>query len=346
MSMLFTADIHITENPRDAHRWGLFKWIREQVPLHKVRTVGILGDLTDAKDRHASKLVNHLVDEVFQVAQMCEVIILAGNHDYIDPNSPFFGFLSKLGGDDRITFVKEPTIIALTDNARHNNFRDTLWLPSTKNWKQDWDKYRPFDYRWVFTHQTYAGIVAENGYVLDGIPPSIFAKARQVWSGDIHGPQMVADNVGYIGSPYRVDFGDDMVGRVLLVKDGEDIDLHFPCKNKHVIEIEDVDDFIQCNLPDDVRPGDQVKMRVYLRREEFALWPQYRASLREYAKNHGLELFGPELVRQLSQPVNPSVSGPDAAITNPAAILTRFCADKGVGAREAQWGQRFIEEAK
>src|SRR5277367_5080261 len=96
MSVLITSDIHLTDNPRDKYRWNLLPWLGEQAKKYQVDKIFILGDLTDSKDRHSASLVNAFVTSIIKLASECPVILLKGNHDYIDENTPFFMFTNSL----------------------------------------------------------------------------------------------------------------------------------------------------------------------------------------------------------------------------------------------------------
>src|SRR3974390_2270860 len=104
MKWLITSDIHLSDRPRDSYRFGLFKWLVQQQRQHNTTPTFILGDLTHEKDNHSSLLVNRAIDEMTQLKP--PVYILRGNHDGIDPNNPYFGFLSCIDGFE---FVGIPT---------------------------------------------------------------------------------------------------------------------------------------------------------------------------------------------------------------------------------------------
>ena len=92
---LLTSDIHHTSRAADAYRWDLWPWAREQITKNRLKALFILGDLTDNKDAHPAELVNRLVDEIQQTAKLCPIYILKGNHDFIDPTTPFFKFIRQ-----------------------------------------------------------------------------------------------------------------------------------------------------------------------------------------------------------------------------------------------------------
>ena len=96
MSILIATDLHLSDRQRDRHRFGIFKWLREQQMKYQTKAVFILGDLTETKDTHNANLVNRIVDNLCSLAP--PVFVLKGNHDYIDPSNPFFGFLDYIDG--------------------------------------------------------------------------------------------------------------------------------------------------------------------------------------------------------------------------------------------------------
>jgi UDP-2,3-diacylglucosamine pyrophosphatase LpxH len=161
----------------------------------------ILGDLTDAKDRHPATLVDRIVLSFQGLSKHGKSIyILKGNHDYIDPSCPFFRFLS---GFDFIEFITNPKVL-----------NHVLFLPHGLPWlsKPAWKSKFPLDgdeegsWDLICCHETFTGCTASNGQQLDGIPLSQVSSkvtgGTQVISGDIHVPQTIG-NVIYTGSPDR-----------------------------------------------------------------------------------------------------------------------------------------------
>jgi hypothetical protein len=296
MASLLTADIHQTDAPGDSYRWRLFPWLIQMVKLHKVKQVLILGDLTERKDRHPSSLLNRMAGEIAELRKFCAVIILKGNHDYIDPACPYFGFLSLM---ENVGFITEPVTMGLPIVG--DKHESCLFLPSDPEPLKGWQKIIPTfnEYRYIFCHQTFKGALYENGqHAPDGVPLSIFHGFKgKVYSGDIHVPQRFGFASGpgpeYIGSPYRIDFGDRFTPRALLLKDdGSKADLRFPCPSKHLIEI--TADGELGGLKE-VAKGDFVKIRAILRRADFPLWPKLRAQVAAMAQAGGWQIAGSEL---------------------------------------------------
>lgn len=354
MSLLVTADLHFTDNPRDAHRWDLLPWLAKQATKYKAEGVLLLGDLTDAKDKHSSVLTNRMVAGLRELAKTVPVYIDKGNHDYIDENEPFFGFVDEPDSANRVRFFVKPTVVKFKSMGK------CLFLPSTRTWEKDWNEFGwantgPDAPKYIFCHQTFDGCLTENGTRMDGIPPSVFGRfAGKVYSGDIHRPQKVSKNIEYVGAPYRVRFGDDFTPRVLLINnDGTTKDLHFPTKNKVLVKL------LNCGLAQAVQmglkwgleelyEGDQVKVRVELPRARYGEWPKLRAQIQKDAADMGLELTGPELVAlpdEVKTPVEAKKGGRQAA-TGPQAVVVAYANKRGASEVLRQAGLDMLKQAQ
>ena len=332
MATLISADLHFTDNPRDEHRWNLIPWIAAQVSKYSVDEVLLLGDITDAKDRHSSRLVNRLVIELYKLASACSLYILAGNHDSLDPTCPFFGFMHLLPS---VTFITTPSSIEL-------GLGECLFLPSTHDWRTDWKGIDFNDYDYVFTHATFDGCTSESGIVLNGgIPPSVFKDFKgKVVSGDIHMPQKMGKNIEYVGAPYRVRFGDIFTPRVLLLDHDKHRDLHFPTIKKHVVTIQGGEPLTKQFDALAVQPSDMVKLRVRLTRAQYPDWPKLRQAYQNECREMGIDLYGPELLkvtetaRTNSEPVCVSV----------ADALDGYIKRKKLSQSSAQFGRTVLKE--
>lgn len=290
MTTLITADTHLTDHPRDGHRWDLFPWLAKKAKKYKCDQVLILGDLTDAKDRHSSSLVNRVVRALRSVAEVCPVFVLKGNHDFIDERQPFFGFLEDIPG---LTFITEPLVTELRINDVASDL--VLFVPAQRKWSDALGDYDFTSFNYIFTHQTYNGAVTETGHVLEGVPAAVFNKcAAKIWSGDIHVPQRIGKRIEYVGAPYRIRFGDDYTPRVVLLAGGEERNLFFPTTEKHLVVVESVAELKAFGVQ--IAEGSQVKVRVKLSPSQFTDWRIMREEIEKLAAEFGWHLFGPELV--------------------------------------------------
>ena len=197
--LLLTGDWHLSDNPRDAYRFGAVDRIRELLAKHKVDDLFILGDLTDYPDGHSAAFTNRIVELLAKLASGCCVHIIRGNHDASDPAIPFFRFINQIEG---CRFLTEVTA------WQQQEFR-VLLVPYGC-----WPDQLPDGYHAVMTHHTFTGAVAEHGTRLNGLRlPLSFVP---VFSGDVHVPQRQG-SVTYVGAPTLIRFGDAYKPRVLLV---------------------------------------------------------------------------------------------------------------------------------
>lgn len=280
MTWLATGDLHLTDRPRDAYRFGLFKWLAKQQEKYDPQATFILGDLTDFKDHHSSKLVNRLVEGLLLLKP--PIFILRGNHDGIDPTNPYFKFLSHIEG---LHFVVHPTEVLpgvhLIPHQREQAAFD-----------QACAQIKPVPTA-LMVHQTFDGSIAESGARLTGLAASPIELLRPAlcWAGDVHKPQR-SGPVTYLGAPYHVRFGDVYDPRVMLLHKGAEKNLYFDCLKKWSLSITDADGIL---ANENLIKGDQVKLTVRLTREEAVEWPAHRQRCVDACKKLGLEIHGLDL---------------------------------------------------
>ncbi len=316
-AILVSADWHLNDNPRDSYRHEWQKQLRDLIADHNVHTLVFLGDLTDEKDNHSAALVNGIVNhltklhEVLATCPVCggggfsspgtgygdvcsecggqrknkrpQIFIMKGNHDYVNPECPFFKFTSALPD---VTWINTPCIRKI-DGTRF------LFLPHTHNYQVDWAEIDFAKADMILAHNTFAGTVSESGQQLGGIPTTIFPKDVPVISGDIHMPQDVGC-VTYVGSPYTVDFGDSFKPRVLLL-DSDGTTKSIPCTGpqKRLVVATDAGNAIsKLNAV----KGDIVKLRVALNPADKDQWPTIKRELFERATEMGVRLHAIEAI--------------------------------------------------
>ena len=269
MQILVTADLHFSENPRDEYRHEFQRELRNIVKKHDVSRVIILGDLTEAKDRHSAELVNRIVDHFYKLTALCDVTFLRGNHDYLtSPDNPFFAFLSRI---EHISWINNPTAIGTW-----------LYLPHTTDYKNDWKQFKFSDFDTIFCHQTFEG--ADTGFKqLTGIPTSIFPKSVKVLSGDIHVPQDLG-TVTYVGAPYTVDFGDNYEPRMLLLDSKDMISIPCPGPQKRYVERKRNSEFITEHK---LNKGDILKVKADFEPGLALSWQQIKQEVKDWAEDKG-----------------------------------------------------------
>jgi hypothetical protein len=285
MTVLVTADLHLSSNPRDSYRHDFVKnTLPELVVRASPRTLIILGDITDQKDYHSSELVNTIVEYLYALSRECPVIIMRGNHDCINPDMPFFGFVKHI---PNITWITHPKALEV------RGLGPCCFLPHTRNYKRDWKdiSFAPFkrdpNCGVIFAHNTFDGADAGHGRKLSGIPTTVFPKQATVISGDIHLPQTL-NQVTYVGAPYTVTFGDSYKPRLLQIglTPSRKIQMQsIPCEGpqKCVVDIKKP----RKSLDLDVNAGDMVKARVHLAAEDYAHWNEIQAHVRKEIERLG-----------------------------------------------------------
>lgn len=288
MKLLITSDLHFTSNVRDSYRWSIFPWLVEQCLVHKVDGLAIGGDITDAKDRHPSVLVNTMVEnfKLFKENNI-PVFLLKGNHDYIEPTLPFFKLLNQF---DNIHYVLEKELFVVGEGKNKELFlcvshcREGISTIAFSKEELKADL--------LFTHHTFSGSIGSNGHAIDGESQEVLLPFKgMVISGDIHTPQTLG-KVIYVGTPYRVHFNDDFEPRVFLYNSKELTELHFPCLKRHTIKLNTPEELLSYK---GVSAGDQIKVRLRLKREQFSQWVEFSNNIKKYAEQRNLEVCGVEL---------------------------------------------------
>lgn len=274
MTVLVTADLHLSANPRDVYRFKAMEYLAGLVEKHKVETLLILGDLTEEKNYHSATLANDVVDLIFNLSCMCPVFILRGNHDYTDADCPYFFFVRHM---DRVRWINKPTLSQISKEMA------CLFLPHTTNYKKEWvgavlGEQHWKDINWVFAHNTFEGASTEHGHRLHGIPTTIFpADDVEVISGDIHTPQQIGC-VTYVGSPYTVDFGDSFEPRVLLLTADKMKSIPMLGPQKRLVELDA--STLQGWECDHLFKDDIVKVRYALQEAERDHWPEIKDQIK------------------------------------------------------------------
>ena len=331
MTVLCTADWHLNDNPRDRYRHEFQPYLLQLIERHSVTHLLILGDLTDEKDHHGAVLVNEIVGYLEKLARVCQVTVLTGNHDCIDPSNPFFAFTSNL-----------PNVMWITKPMSERGYADlgnVLFLPHTRDHRLDWetlDEERLFN--WVFTHNTFTGAKSSSGRELAGIPISALPRDTPVISGDVHVPQNVGP-VTYAGAPYTIDFGDTFKPRVILIEDQVVCSVSVPGPQKRLIKAIDGAD-ARRKLAS-ISPGDMVKVRMGWDSTKFEEWVLAKKELMNWAVKEGIALKGVEpILDGKAKPKKYKVPGKPASDTE---VLADYCEANAVSKLLSKVGRILLK---
>jgi hypothetical protein len=329
MTWLVSADLHLSDRPKDSYRFGIFDWLAKQQQKHNVSATFILGDLTDRKDNHSSALVNRVIDELLKLKP--PVYILRGNHDGIDPNNPFFRFLQTIEGLD---FVVAPALL------QRGPVQGVALIPHQPD-QAALDRACGIvghKMAGVMMHQTLQGAMAETGMPLSGLRcPLVEARKPLTWvSGDVHTPQTLNCGLTYVGAPYHVRFGDDYDPRVLLL--GNTLtDLHFPCLRKWTLRVNR-----NWAPTPRIKKGDHVKIIVTLPPEEVVEWAAVKRRILDTCREMEVQVFGVELEIAGKKTKGTTDQQPVVHDRTPKEIFGRFCQAERVPVDIKQVGEEFV----
>jgi hypothetical protein len=333
MRKLITADWHVTDRPGDGYRFDVLRQVRRIAKDQGVDEIINLGDLTEQKDFHAGELVNRLVDLLEDLAAVAPVTILKGNHDYVDPQHPFFNWLRH---HKNLEFITDPETRVAGEWGK-----GALFLPHVRN-PEDFGKHCNYKkYSYIFAHQIFTGAKLENGELGKGVPVGVLCNTKaRIYSGDVHVPQSFR-NVVYVGAPYPVHFGSDFQPRVLIIDDdgAESIALETP--RRLLLKVTHPDKAMDYDL----RPGDQVKVEIILDRTDFHCWQDYRQEIQRIVKDSGAESFGIKLVERKTTRPTASPTGKMRSAA-PEEIFDNYC--RSLSAKEMdselqETGRKYLD---
>lgn len=332
---IIISDPHFTASPNDEYRWGLWPWLAKEIVEEGARTLLILGDLTDAKDYHSAELVNRLASAIVAMP-VDEIVILAGNHDWLKQGGVFFKFLQH---------VQQPRIKVITEPHEDLGPKDEpacVFLPFSKNPARDWQGMDFSHFDFLFMHQTAPGSVASNGQKMEGdeMPP---LNAGKVYSGDIHVPQTIGA-IEYVGSPYHVHFGDNFKPRCLVIdKKRKAYDLHFPTISRRAVSVWGLEELERLKLGKD----DQLKLTIHLDVGEAHQWQKIRRQASDWVRSQGAQLHGIKLVVDRAQErLSDDFTRLEIKKPRPEDAVYRFVVSQELGGDLLDAGLEILEGVK
>ena len=201
MSILFIGDIHVKHNNvREVEI--MEEIIKNKMPI--VDYILLAGDILDAHEKIDSQLMNRAYGFIKSLRSLTRVIILVGNHDYIN-NKQYLTENHWMNGMKEwsdVTIVDFPIMIddfVFVPYVFPGRFLEAL--DNVPNWKSA---------RCIFAHQEIkgckmGGIISIDGDVWDESYPMLI-------SGHIHERHKPQSNVYYPGSCINHAFGYDSQG--------------------------------------------------------------------------------------------------------------------------------------
>lgn len=317
VTTLITADLHFSANPRDAYRLQfLHKRLPDLITTYKVDQIYILGDLCETKDEHAAYLVNQVVDGIARINNISPVTLLMGNHDFLQQGEPFFRFLRNIPG---LRYIAQP---------RQKNGH--LFLPFTRTPEQDWKSVEFGGVKRVFTHMTFDGASSGFGHKLEGVSLDLLPNVPII-SGDIHTPQKI-ENLTYVGAPYTVDFGDNYLGTVLLLKDDRMSRVTVGGPQKRIVRAPNM-------TP--AKRGDIIRVEVPIKAADYSRWQERCDEIRAWAEEEGVYLDSIIPIITDSKE-KPGQKIKRKAPLNDDAVLEAYAKIKGIDERTLKEGRKLL----
>jgi len=331
MRVIITGDLHLTDRREDQYRWELFNFLRHR----HFDALLILGDLTEQKDCHAARFVNHVVEELLGFAEDGkEVHLLMGNHDYTRPDCPFFEFFRHY---DNCYYHSTPQIWEL-GNVRwafypHARDPERYW--------SDMQRGRSLGVQYTLCHQVFNGAVSESGASLEGCDVRELAGAGRVFAGDVHVPQKIGA-VEYVGAPYPIRFGDAYKPRLVLIDSTDQTQtyLYPPNIQKLVLEIRTPEDI---EYQQGWRAGDQVKIVVRMTRSKFSQWESYRRDIQKICQRNDLVLCGLELREYKREQITTSRTPGELLAVSTSDQFRAYCEHANLDQEDVDRGTKLLE---
>lgn len=343
MATLVSADWHLSTNPRDAYRIKWCEGLPALLQKERAERLIILGDLTAEKDYHSAWLTNKVVAIIRACSEVCPVYIDQGNHDYTKADVPFFGFL---GGEDRVRWIKEITALKLKGLGRCLFIPHQRKLEAWQNMpqlKEEWD--------WVFTHATFDGAKNEHGVALRGPSPTLML-GHKVVSGDVHEPQKDGP-ITYVGPPYRINFGDTYMPRILLLTEHHMNQRNCEGPRKVLLEVSGWE-MLEGATDDGLAvAGDIVKVRYEVAAPDYDKWPAIRRKIEQWAARIKVELDSALPVPQTEE--NQGADGPvkfkkrtvsgSLPSSSDEDVIKAYCERYRVGDKTLRLGLKLMRRA-
>jgi metallophosphoesterase superfamily enzyme len=239
MKILCIGDIHY-RNASVIENDLLSKKIKEQIKKTSPDLVVFLGDLLHNHGTTYVQPFNQVTDLLYDVGQLCETMVIVGNHDYIN-NSQF------LTSNHFLTPFKRFQGVTVVDTViKKGDFIFAPYVPPDRlvealNTVEDWKSAKA-----IFCHQDFYGVE------LNGIKMEHGDKWPETFplviSGHIHEHQWLQNNICYVGTPYMTTFAETDEKAISLFEFAEKmthtrIDVGMPKKLTVTLPVEQAKEF-------------------------------------------------------------------------------------------------------
>lgn len=274
MRILVTSDWHLTTNPLDEYRWKFVEGLAEFCKEENIDKIYFLGDLTEKTNNHSAVLVNRIIDCLQKLPPM---ILLKGNHDYVDPKTPFFRFISLY--KDKLIYNKQ----TILDN--------NLFIPHGVSL----DEVSLYDlsyFNYIFVHEDFKGSTYENGVPSPSKKDISLFNSALVFSGHIHKPQQIG-NLTYVGSPYPIKFCDEDWQYRMYILDSDTVEtIYNDYPYRLNFRVSDIEEFKLKIETMKLQPSDQMKVIFQIKESDAYLVDRWKSEVKIVCDAHEIILCG------------------------------------------------------
>lgn len=198
------------------------KTLREEYSYDELR-IAICGDIVDQKINISNELTLILAWFFNEVTKYCPVVMIAGNHDFLENNKDRVDSLTpviQLLGKENLFYLKESKCM-VDDNivwCPYSMFEDNK-RPDIEEYKEKFGGEKKLI---GLYHGPLFGSTTDMGFAVEGHELSIFEGLDYVLCADIHKRQVLSYNkipIVYCGSFLQLNYGETVGNHGFLVWD-------------------------------------------------------------------------------------------------------------------------------
>ena len=240
------------------------------IPMMKrVKPVRIihLGDVFDSRST-VNVAIAHKTHQLFQVLKsICPVYIIAGNHDYYSPNSDEINSIRLIFKD-----LEDKDFVIVDKDIEY--VEDAALIPWYKWNREDLSAARTVrEVKYWFAHTD-----------LEHIEPEILPLLRsvQIYSGHIHTPSEIGENLHILGSCFALTFTDFNADRYFYAFNDGSLER---IANKQSIRFWRIydQDILEINDRDEYKSSDYFELYI---QKELAQYDEYKEVMNKFLLNH------------------------------------------------------------
>ncbi len=234
MLIAHSGDVQVRNHSRHKEYIQSFEYLYESLKQKKPDRFALCGDIVHNKTNVSPELIDITADFLKNIADICILDIILGNHDLSLKNLSRMDAISpivKALNHPRINFMKHSGLYPINDKC---NYIVMSCVDPEEKWLkfQDLSEKDKKKVNIVLFHGTIDGAILESGFKMSSpYTLDLFKGFDYVMLGDIHKTSILDDRgrVAYPGSYPKQSYGEDLEGGYLLwdIKSKEEHELDF-----------------------------------------------------------------------------------------------------------------------